>query len=545
MNEGSHGGLRGLALDWRVCAGVCVLAAAAFRAAVWSEFSSGPLEMYSKISTLDMKFLLSQAQSLLHLQGSLTMHRLLCALSAAFTGGEATTRGVVAAQMLLGVATALFVCLAALRVSGSRVAALSAGLSAGCYAPAMMYECFVMKESVTLFFSALTLWSFVAAGGGLWRYALHGLAAAALPLARPAGLLWGLGSTLLLSLRGRRKGAAFVAAPLALFVATLGGAFAFNWAAAKSPRIFDTNVGYNFQVGAIPEARSYNVDGSGVESLSKAALMARVAWNAPGKALSLLRAYQPPDNVNYYFMKEALPALEFAPGPLLLVPLGVSGLLLGLWLALRKGRPRYAVPLAHFVLMALPICAFVASGRYMLFLLPSLAVAGGCFVHFAVDAARRSARSGRYAAPALLAAVWLLAFWQAIPSEPLLRADDFIGYGLALNMKKGLCQEEGECYARALEVNPSSASAAVNLSKWLIDMRRPADAVELLAPFRAVEPGHFGILVNYSLSLLMTGRRADAERELLFYGEPEGAAKAKWRTLLDLARGEGKGVEGK
>ncbi len=538
--------LRRQLLDWRLTLGVVVLASIAFRLAVWQDFLRTPLDMYTKISTLDMKFLMSQAESLLRLEGMLTMHRLLCVLSAPFTGGALTTHGVVVAQMLFGVLTGVLTCLAALRISGSRLAGLVAGVFSGCYAPALMYECFVMKESVTLLFSALTLWSFVAARRKIWQLAGHGLAAAALPLARPAGLLWALGSTGLLSLRNWRRGPAFAIAPAAAMILGLLGALAFNLAFAKTARFFDTNVGYNIQVGAIPDAKSYNVDGSGVEGLSKASLALRLASNAPAKALSLLSAYQAPDNINYYFMKEPLPSLSFAIGPLLLVPLGVAGLFLGLWLAFRRRKLRYAAPFAHFILMAIPICAFIVTGRYLLFLVPSLAVAAGCFVHFLAASVRTAISEKAFAAPGALAAIWLFCLWLGLPTQAGLRADDFIAYGLAMNMKHGLCQQEGECYAKALAANPESAGAAVNLSKWLLDVRRPGEAAELLAPFRQSHPGHFGILVNYSLSLIILGRQADAERELLAYGEPgDGVAKAKWRTLLKMSGAASEGREAK
>lgn len=546
MTDASKTSLKRLALDWRVALGVTLLAAAAFRVAVWSDCRATPLDMYTKISTLDMKFLMSQAESLLRLDGLLTMHRLLCALSAPFTGGALTTHGIVAAQMALGVLTAIPVFLAALRVTGSRLAALVAGLLAGCYAPAMMYECFVMKESVTLFFSALTLWSFVAAGHGVWRLAAHGLAAAALPLARPAGLLWALASTGALSLRNFKRSAWLAAIPPAAFALALGAVFAFNCIVAKTPRVFDTNTGYNFQVGAIPDAKSYNVTDSSVTTLSKPALALRVIANAPSKAPALINANQAPDNINYYFMKETLPSLSIAPGPLLLIPLGVAGMLLGLWAAIRRKSLRLTIPLAHFVFMAIPICAFVVTGRYALFLVPSLALGAGSFVHVMAESLRKEAVKRSLIVPACLLALYGVSLWQAIPRDAGLRADDFIAYGMACGMKYGPCRQEGESYAKALAVNPESAGAAVNLGKWLIDMRSPGDAASLLGPFRERNPRHFGILVNYSLALIMTGRSEEAERELVAYGEPgDAASKGKWRTLLQLSRGAAPGAEAK
>ena len=530
--------LRKLALDWRFTFGFVVLASAAFRLAVWSDFLRTPLDMYTKIETLDMKFLLSQAEGFLHLGGALTMHRLLCAISSLFTGGVLTTHGIVMAQMALGVLTAALVCLAAMRISGSRIAGLVAGLFTGCYAPALMYECFVMKESVTLFFSALTLWSFVAARHGILSLAGHGFAAAALPLARPAGLLWAIVSTGLLSLRNFKRGYVRAATPAIALLLGLLGAFAFNCVFAGSARFFDTNASYNFQVGAIPDAKSYNVTDSSVEGLSKTALLMKVISNAPSKVLALLNAYQAPDNVNYYFIKDALPCLSMALGPLLLISLGLAGLLIGLCMAWRRRALRLTAPLAHFVFMAIPICAFIVTGRYALFLVPSLAVGAGLFVHLFAGSLRGISRERGLVAPASMAVLYGLVLWQAIPRDAWLRADDFIAYGLASNMKYGLCQQEGECYAKALEVNPDSVGAAVNLGKWLMDMRQVAEAVSLLGPFRERHPNHFGLLVNHSLALIMSGHQAEAEQELLAYGEPNDVvAKAKWCALLQLSKG--------
>ena len=532
--------MRRFLLDRRTTFGSVVIVAALFRLSVWRDYANSPLDMYTKIPTLDMKLIFEQAYAFLHYGGAFTMHRLLCAFSSIFTGGVLTTHGIVLVQMLLGILAGVFTCLAAIRISGSRFAGFFAGVFAGCYAPALMYECFVMKESVTLLFSAIALWAFVSSAKSVLSKLAQGVLLAALPLARPSGILWGLVSTGLLSLRGFKRGALKAALPLAGFLLFLIAVMLFNYSRGAGLHLFDTNAGYNLQVGAISEAKSYNVADNKLESLPPHSLALKVIANVPVKILALVNAKQAPDNINYYFMKEAIPTLVAAPSPLLLIPLGVAGLLFGAWMALRRRALRYAVPLAHFVCMSIPICVFIVTGRYALFLLPSLAVGAGCFLHEFIVACRCAAKDGKMLVPSAMAALYMLLLFQGIPRDAGLRADDFIAYGMASNMKYGLCQQEGDCYAKALEVNPDRAGAATNLGKWLIDCRHPEEAVLLLSKFREGHQESFGVMANYVVALCLTGRQAEAEKALLDFGEPQDMAqRTKWTMLLDISRGRG------
>ncbi len=533
--------LKSLALDRRVVIGLPLLAAIAVRLELWREYVASPLDQYAKITTLDMATLMGQARSFIAGDAPLTMHRLLCAASSFFTGGGLSVHGVVAAQMALGVLVAPLCALATLRLSGSRVAALVAGLFAGCYAPALMYECFVLKESVTLFFFALTLWTCAeAARGRPWGLAGQGFAAAALVLSRPAGALWALVSTLLSSFPAWRKGAGAKRTALPL-LALAGGVVAlgaFNAIRSGSSGIMDTNVVYNLQVGSMPDAKSFNVDTSSLDGAGLFENAARAAWNAPAKFRSLLGAEQPPDNINYYFMKSALPLLAWTPGPLLLIPFGAGGLLLCAFAAVRRRRASLAIAPLEFLCVAAPICAFVVTGRYMLFLLPPLAFGAGFVAHAFLESCRKARAKKSLLEPAAIALLCMLLVLQAIPKSAALRSDDFLGYGLAAEMKYGRCPLEGQAYLEALKLNPESYKAAINLSKWLLDEGRFDDAAKLLEGFRAARPEDFSLLVNHSLALLQLGRGAEAERGLLAFGEPrEEARAAKWRKLLEMARG--------
>ncbi len=508
-------------------------AAVAARAAVLSAFSQTPLDFYVKLETLDMKFIASQGESLYHLGASLTAHRLLCAATMPFTGGTLSPTAVALAQMALGTLSALLICDAAMRISGSRLAGLASGLLAATYAPALMYETLTLKEASCLFMAALSLWTALLAGRGgskAWTKALHGIAAAGMPLARAPGILWSALSLAWLALRaaGRRRSGAWI--PAAALLAAFALTWAFNWGVAGDKRLFETNIGYNMKVAASESLKSFSVDDKSLEAMPLWSLLLKAVAQAPGKALLLLNAGQPPDNVNYYFMKEALPPLKTLPGPMLLVPLGLAGLLLGL-LKARGILRKEALPALQFAAFAVPICFFVVTGRHMLALMPALAVGAGLFASGFAVACREAFSTGKLMRPALMAAALSLLAWNAIPSTIPLRADDFIAYGLASGMKHGQGKEAGECFAKALILSPDSVPAAVNLGKWLIDAGRPDAAAEILRGFHKRHPGNFKILINFTTALLMSGKAAEAEAALESFQEPlseEQAAKVRY-----------------
>jgi len=528
------------------------LAALAARAAVFCSFLQTPLDFYVKFEGLDMKFIHFQGESFYHLHGILSVHRLLCAVSMLFTGGSLSPTALAAAQMILGALGAVLVCDAVLRISGSRLAALASGLLAATYAPALMYETLVLKESVCVFMASLSLWTVSLAGvsrRGAWAGALHGAAAAAMPLARFAGLLWSLSSIAWLALRkaGSARAAKKSWIPAAAFLAALALAWAFNFLVLGDARLFETNASYNLQLGASGNPSSYSGVDKAIEALPAWKLLLKAAEEAPAKALCLLKAYQIPDNVNYYFLREAMPPLKSLPGPMLLVPLGLAGLLLGLLKT--KGNPlrKEALPALQFASLALPLCLFIVTGRHMLYLAPSLCAGAGVFVAAFAASCLKAARSRSVMKPALLAGALALLAWQAVPNSIPLRADDFIAYGLASELKRGPTEEAGRCFANALNLSPDSVPAAVNLGKWLIESGSPAQAADFLRDFAKRSPGNFKIMLNFSTALLMSGGAAEAEKSLEAFPKnglsPEQTAKLLF-NLSEARRLQGKAAQG-
>lgn len=109
-------------------------------------------------------------------------------LAAAFARGESPVVGtlVIAAQMAMGIASALFFYAAARRVVGP-LAALAAGLLAVVHATGLYYEAAVLTEALFTFALALTVWLAVRTlEAPTWpRAAALGLATAVLVLVRP------------------------------------------------------------------------------------------------------------------------------------------------------------------------------------------------------------------------------------------------------------------------------------------------------------------------------------------------------------------------
>lgn len=144
------------------------IVAAAVRALTFVFYSESPLAYYSQIKSLDMMLILTQGCNLASGSGIFTFHRALVAFATLFVdGGASLATAVVVIQLALGSFISVMLASSALNLTGSRVAALVAGLLGAVYTHEIFYEVFTLKESSTVFAAAFCFWAMTNALAGM------------------------------------------------------------------------------------------------------------------------------------------------------------------------------------------------------------------------------------------------------------------------------------------------------------------------------------------------------------------------------------------
>ena len=282
-------------------------------------------------------------------------------------------------------------------LTGRRRYALIAGCLAALYGPELLFESMVLRESTFVFVALL---AFAVLLNARKRHFSTGWliisgAAAFLPLlVRFSGLLWAAAAllwTLWYCCRKnttsrelfRRKGIRAVlktAIPLAaggiiiLIPPTIYHAVVFQY-----PSPTRMNLNYVFKTsGTATQSINQNQQPKPKQSVCTATEKCRTcpftglltrSGNFAKNFLTLFSPYEMPNNINYYFLKHKLFPLSLLIGPLLLIPLGLTGLLL----ALLKNpfRDRYGLMLLYLIAYALPVALYLPLARLRLILFPA------------------------------------------------------------------------------------------------------------------------------------------------------------------------------
>lgn len=524
------------------------IVAAAVRAATFVFYSESPLAYYSQIKSLDMMLILTQGCNLASGSGIFTFHRALVAFATLFAdGGASLATAVVVVQLALGSFISVMLASSAINLTGSRVAALAAGLIGAVYTHEIFYEVFTLKESSTVFAAVFCFWAMTNAlvsmkNASSWKVKtaifIAGFAAALLPLARFMTIMWTFCAVAFIAVKimSLKKPAKFKAVSFAMLFSGMAmlwiPAAVWNTWQTGAPAIFDVNMAYNLKAGTHKYVTSYNVDVSRQEQSGKLELLKKAASHAPYKFSVLLSSYQPADNVNYYFIKGIFPIFEFLPGKMILVPLGLCGFIVILANLPFDRRISALAPAVFFACIAIPIAMFVPNDRYALALFPAYALSGAFLIKWVADGVRSQNPVKRMSFP--LAGIFMFAgvmVW-SLPTDIPPRASDYTAYAVAVQSKYGIVKAVGDAYFEAWRIDPS-VSSTVNLGKFLIDTNNIDAAIGLMAPVVASGNVSPNLLVNFSVALMMKGDFAQAEsileRGLVVY--PEGEDGKLSRTL--------------
>ena len=356
-----------------------------------------------------------------------TPHRALVAAWWAANGRAHFVPGIVAVQALCGVLGAVLCADLALRFfRRDKAAALVCGAFYLLYGPFFVYEFSVLQEVLALVLILLAFYTAVSARSRR-GFVGAGLALGLCVIGRPTAflfvpLMFGFMAYREFKVRRRRSGAGKD------LLSALGGACAVLCLVSVVNRICGGNWSCFFDV--LPYSLEFN---AAAPSTAPAAAAAgnpywRMFVNAVSRAPKLLLPYELPENLNYHYLLDPVPLLRYLPGPLLLLPLALAGMVLLMILKFRRAAALLWLPLLS---LALPLCVRDPIGRYRLTLVPYLILCGGYWFHSFVVSRRMSRRL-----PLLLVAAACGALMWTL-HRPYLRGSDYLTHALALERQNG------------------------------------------------------------------------------------------------------------
>ena len=514
-----------------------VLTAIVLRCAAFWFYLGSPLRYFHRVPGLDMMTLLEFGEWGVSHPPFFTLHRMVVAALWRLNGCHHVPELLTVLQMGGGVAVAWLTAWSVLHLTGRRRLALGCGLLAALYAPALLYECTTLQESVV----TLALWASVAgviAAGrrrctskfGFLAGVLLGLAS----IGRPTALLWSIGATLWCGWRsfhrgglrrGIRAGVPVAAGMLALWLLIAG----LNWYGRSVFSPFFDVLPYSAEVNA-PVGEDAGGDGGKVPA-SRLALLCRIGWNAVGRLPILFAPREIPDNLNYYFIREEFPPLAPLPGPEPVMVLALAGMLMLVGTGrFRKGE---GVFLLVTMLLALPLCANYPMGRYRLILYP----AWSFFALWPWSWALEKRYPGRGIRVAIAAVVLLAASmpWWLNRGGARLRSSDFVAWALASEEPEGHPNEASmEFLMRAFR--SGNRAAFSNLVDRLVQMMRLDLADHLVEEALSDERMDRSLPLLYrGIFRLAEGRATEALAALSLCDKSELGGEG-WR--LDFLRGE-------
>ena len=510
--------------------------AAAVRLAAFLAWRQSPLSCFHLIPGLDMMTHWELGRRLAAGLGIFTPYRFLIAVAG-------TPPLLTGCQMLGGILTALLATRCAFRLWGNRGTALAAGLLTALYAPALLYECVTLQESLLalLGFAAFTMLleahrrhfspgALAAAGTAL------GLVSLGRPSALPffaAGLCW-------LAFTPRRHGPGFrkrlgwlACGVLLIWLPVIG----WNWHRAQWPLPFyGNNFSYLLAVAQSPKLNNWNqARPENNAAVAPAFHPGRTAVGLLHKVPLALTPREIPDNLNYHFLRQHFAPLAPLPGPAAVIPTALAGALL-LFFAGCRGQRRDWLTVGYLLTMGICMIAYYPAGRYRLVLYPALAL---CAVYPFFRMFRGSRRECFTAGVLTLGCC--LVSWGIMPPAPR-RAADATAWALALEKMQNPPEPPLFYHLQAYADNRQDPPYLVRAITPLLTAGRYQEAGEVLQHFEGAP-----VWRDYYAALLALAAGHPAETERLLLRIPPDALPEfqvqRWYFLAESLHRQGRPAE--
>lgn len=524
------------------------------RVIIYCLVMNSPLRYYSGIVGLDMQVFMVLGEKLYNGKCQFSIYRGLAALCHLLNGDKPWPTLLIAIQMLLGTGTAVLTAYISLRLSGHKTIAFIAGLLSALYAPELVYESVTLRESTYLFLTCLSMASLLK-----WRtkqkkrwLIMAGICAMFPVFSRFAAILWTITGLAWIKLVKRKKsgwksipaasGLFLVGCCLPVIIVIL-----FNQINCRNPNPFLISIKHlrlqagitaRQQIDQLNPVNTKEHDCSHTPTFIED--IPRRLKRSAGYFTDIFKPYEICNNINYYFIREVIPAYKFFPGPALVIPFAVTGLLI-LLLSGNLCR-RESLLLFYIVAFCLPIALFVPLGRYRLVMLPVFCYSSAWLVYRLYILIKANNSKAFYKVAGILLLFTIIRFVTA-PGHVPVRAADFITVGKATELKDGKISPEAmSYYNRALVVDPGSVAAMINLGRGMLAMGKFSEAAALTGKAWSQGETGFESSLLYASSLLGAGKPAEAEKILSSLSEPE-EDKAKLTYYFNL--GESQRLSGK
>lgn len=549
-----------------------VVAAFIIRFVAFLELLKSPLRYYSSVGGLDMKGLLELGRWLYEGRALFSVYSGLAAFVMFLNDGTEWPEALIVVQYVGGCFLCYMIAWIALHLTGNRVYALVAGLTAALYAPELMYESVTLRESVMVFFCTLSLFLILfwrIKHYSSWRSVAAGAIAVLPCLVRVSAGLW----TALIMLwvwfylirRLKRadklsartvflKGLAIGIGALVLLLPAWG----WNFFSQGYPLPFYLNIGYSVKAGSVNDAKSVNVAMSGVRNKTapakKDAIMScpaatgseTLAGNCKvvcpfvkygRKLLDVYMPFEKANNLNYYFISDHFKTVGMLIWPELLLPLAA---LMLLWWLFRGDMGRYpGILMLYAVSFTVPLFVFLPLARYRLVLLPIFCLAGAALP--VIEMWRMYAKRKNINL-ALRITIALFACFIMRPQNKPLRAEDYVAWGKAMQAGKRPPQQYASYFEQGFTMDPGSVSVAVNLADALLRLRRYEDATNVCLISLLRNPDNQGLKIYAATGFLASGKARKAEEILRSVKEPMDPL-GYYYNLGEALRIQGRGQE--
>jgi len=385
------------------------------------QWYNSPFRYYHTVRGLDMMTLLKKGESFFNGNETFTPFNLLIAIVRCLFPRQLYPEGIIITQMALGLLTVLLCTWITLMLTGKKKIAIIAGITASTYAPSIVFETQILKSSLFLFLATLTLALLIYAKKKSFHPVWTILAGftAMLPFwERFSGLLWTLSAIvwilavklhffihLLKNKQNLNKNfekdtnehasdktktnrnvnyslmVKTTLYPVFLFAVGIMLAFAavfsINSYNNKSSHYFKVNLSYVLRTGSSKKpniGKQQNMESSSLidKSTPQAKFLKKTAHYFK-KMVTVAGPLQIPNNINYYFVKTKIPILNILPGPILIIPLALTGLII-LIINLRFLK-KESILFFYLFAFIVPIIVFLPLARYKTLLLPIISFA--------------------------------------------------------------------------------------------------------------------------------------------------------------------------
>lgn len=354
------------------------------------EWLASPFHYYHTIVGLDMRKFLVSGVNFSDGNAIFTPYNLFITTIYQCVGNDILPEGIVIGQIILGLGTIFFTTYIAMHLLGNKFIALISGIFIALYAPIIIYETTILKTTIYLFLSTLSLALLLYSRKKKFNIFSNSCLAISIILPftiRFGGLLWIILATswlFLYILKSKKiQSSTIIIRYLSAFIASLILIIGINqYNNINSKKYISRNFSYIFSTGSNANneisGRTTNTQPTTVNNSEQSANSAKSANKFIvyfSKLKYLFFTSEMPNNINYYFMKEKLPFIRYLMGPILLIPLAILGFII---MVSRGGfLKKESILFIYIAAFATPTLLFLPLSRYKLSLIPIFSIGAG------------------------------------------------------------------------------------------------------------------------------------------------------------------------